>query len=404
MTVDRWGDELCGDPSSLAAWDTAWERFMAFRGDPFAALAAANADDGSFVLGSVFEALYLVLAGSRLDAPGVCSASERARGRAVTERDRAHVTALDHLVVGDFTAAGDHWADLARRTGDFAAIRFAHDVFLHVGDNERRLAAGAEGYELRRGGVGFGLVAGQYSFALNEVGRYTEAEEIGRFALDTDPNDVWARHALAHVYEETDDTPAALALLEDTVDVWHDQDLLANHVWWHLAIRLVAAGRIDAALAVHDRRMPEATTAFRLCDQTSLLWRAELAGADVGDRWAPLADRWDTIAERHTCGFLDLHAVLAYQRSPDHPGAARWRDGLALRSAGGDREIDRVFAEVVAPLAEAFDARGRGDLAAGSAIIDRLGASMARIGGSNAQRAIVPLSFSTSTTPTEGRP
>ena len=56
-------------------------------------------------------------------------------------------------------------------------------------------------------------MVGQHTFALEEVGRYDEAEELGRAALGLDPDDLCARHALAHVYESTDDTPAARELL-----------------------------------------------------------------------------------------------------------------------------------------------------------------------------------------------
>ena len=241
------------------------------------------------------------------------------------------------------------------------------------------------------GRPGGSYVAGQHSFSLNEVGRYAEAEEVGARALDADPDDLWARHALAHVYEHTDNTEAAFALLGETAGRWADQELLATHVWWHLAIRMLAAGKNDAALEIFDDLLPTATTAFRLCDLSSLLWRAELMGIEVGDRWDAMADRWDGVVERHTCGFLDLHATLAFLRRPDHPGADRWFGGLAARPAG-DHEVDAIFDEVVQPLVGAFRQRADGDVAGFGAALDRLGASTARIGGSNAQRELIGLS------------
>ncbi|MGA1051160.1 MAG: hypothetical protein ACO3WU_02580 [Ilumatobacteraceae bacterium] len=403
MLVDRWGDEIAGTPDSVAAWDEAWQRFVTFTGDPVAALTPATETDDTFVLGAVFDALYRVLAGSPLDAPALAALVDVGRSRACTPRESAHVQALDLLVAGEFTAAGVVWASIARETDDFSAARFAHDVFLHVGDDDRRLALSTAALAAHEGRSGWSFVAGQHSFALNEVGRYAEAADIGRVALEADPSDLWARHALAHVYEETDDTSASLVLLRDTADVWAGQDLLANHVWWHLALRLLAAGEHDEVLAIHDERMSEATTAFRLCDQTSILWRAELAGVDVGDRWDELADRWDTISERHTCGFIDLHAVLAYLRRPDHPGAGRWRVGLRDRVESGS-EIDEIFAEVVEPLVRALDTRSRGDLDTAADAVAGLGDTVSRIGGSNAQRAIVPLTFSTSAHAQTGAP
>jgi hypothetical protein len=229
-----------------------------------------------------------------------------------------------------------------------------------------------------------------HSFALNEVGRFDAAEAAGRRALDADPLDLWARHALAHVYEDRTDSVASLELLEQTEDVWSAQDLLATHIWWHLALRLLALGDVDRVLSIFDAQLGSATTPFRLCDMSSLLWRMELDGADVGDRWAVLADRWDAVVERHTCGFLDLHAALTFLRDPLHPGGRRWFDGLRNRPRG-DAEIDAIFAEVVQPLVEGFRARAAGDLVAFHTTLDRLGQSTHRIGGSNAQRALITL-------------
>jgi tetratricopeptide (TPR) repeat protein len=389
VSVDRWEAEITGEAVSVAAWDTAWGEFLHFTGDPLATLAGANRDDDTFAMGPVFTTLYLVLAGSPLDAPALRAEVDRARQRARAERERAHIAAVGLLVQGEFSAAGEAWGRLGA-TGDFAAHRFAHDVFLHLGDNAARLRWSEAALAAGVVPAGRAFADGMHAFALNEVGHYAEAEAFGRAALAADPLDTWARHALAHVYEHTDDTPASLALLAETTTVWSAQELLATHLWWHLALRLLEAGAVGDALAIFDERLVHAGTAFRLADLSSLLWRIELAGHGVGDRWDALADRWDTVAERHTCGFLDLHATLTYVRRPEHPGAARWFAGLATRPAGSS-ELDSIFTQVVAPLVDAFRARADGDHATFAALVDGLGASTARIGGSNAQRALITL-------------
>ncbi len=378
--TDRWGDDTTGTAESIEAWDTAWEEFLHFHGDPLATLAAVNESDGSFVLGPVLCALYNITAGSPLNAPAVVDDLARARERAATDRDRGHANALALAAAGNFTAAADAWADLAANR-DFAAYRFAHDLYLHVGDRDRRLSASERTRQQWIDRPGENFIDGMHSFTLEESGRYNEAIAYGQAALDADPLDLWARHALAHVYEHTNDTESATHLLRDTSDVWAPQDGLAMHVWWHLALRLLAVGAIADVLEIFDEQLPTATTAFRLCDATSLLWRAELAGHDVGDRWDAVADRWDSIANRHTCGFLDLHAALAYIRRPGHPGAGRWFDGLAARP-DGDSEIDEVFADVARPLIAALRQND-------PITLDRLAVDIRRIGGSEAQREIV---------------
>lgn len=388
MIVDRWGVEVAGERSSVDAWNRAWGQFVHFTGDPVATLADATERDGTFVMGPVFTGVYAVLGGSPLDAPVVADSVERARRRDTATSP--HVAALETLARGDFTEAAVRWAEIGVTGADLAAVRFAHDVFLHVGDARRRIDSERAAWAVFDGHPDRHVLEGMLAFSYNEVGDHTRAEEHGRAALDQDSLDLWARHALAHVYEENDDSGATMALLRDTTDVWADQDLLATHVWWHLALRLLATGAIDDVLAIADEMTAGQLGTFGLCDLTSLLWRAELAGHDVGPRWDAVADRWDVVFERHTCGFIDLHAAIGYLRRPDHPGAPRWFDGLDARPRT-EGEIDEIFDEVAAPLIGAFRARATGDTATFGDTVDRLGHDMARIGGSNAQRALITL-------------
>ena len=264
------------------------------------------------------------------------------------------------LVAGEFTAAARAWDEIASAERDFAAVRFAHDLYLHVGDDGGRLASSARAAEAWRGEPGWGFVAGQHAFALEEVGRYGEAEELGRAALDLDPEDLWSRHALAHVYESTDDTAAALELLEGSVEVWDAQELLATHIWWHLALRLLASGDESGALAVFDERMPHASTAFQLCDQTSLLWRLEVGRVR---RRRPLGRAGGALGRRGRAPHLRLPGRA--RRLDIHAPARPSRGGTLVRGLGerpsGTSENDRTFSRVVEPLVEAFCSYAHGD-------------------------------------------
>ena len=162
---------------------------------------------------------------------------------------------------------------------------------------------------------------------------------------------------------------------------WEGQDALALHLWWHLALRYLAVGRRDEALALYDTQRENATTLFRLCDMTSLLWRLDLLGHDTGDRWDVLADRWAGVAERHTCGF-GSPCCATFIRRPDHHGADVWSRSAARPNRGA--EIDDIFESVTKPLVAALRA-------ADPDALDKLTPSLHRIGGSNAQRRIISL-------------
>jgi predicted Zn-dependent protease len=199
---------------------------------------------------------------------------------------------------------------------------------------------------------------------------------------------------LAHVYESENRYDDALALLEGDDADWHQAELLSTHVWWHLALRYVEAGHHDRALHIFDQQVDAALTPFRMSDLTSLLWRLGLEGCDVGDRWNVMADRWAAAVERHTVGFLDVHAAMALGMVADHPGAESFFEGLAMAHSEGATENSVNFREVVRPLVEAVRlfARAGGDPVMMDQAADLLAQTMPtanRIGGSNAQREIL---------------
>ena len=391
MSVDTWGGPVvAGDPASVDAWNAAWVEALHFVGDPFATLAPAIEGDDAFAMGSVFCGTYRVLGGAPFDAPELVADVERAAARAAAPRERAHADALTLLAAGEFTAAAHRWDEISRASRDFAAVRFAHDVYLHIGNAPDRLESSTRAMEVFDDAPGWNLVASQHAFALEAAGHFDEAEAVAWAALDADPLDLWATHALAHVYESVNDQDAAVDLLRSRESTWSKQDGLAVHIWWHLALRLIAAGDHDEVLAIHDRLVPAAQTPFRLCDLTSLLWRLELAGVDVGDRWAHLADAFAARPERHTCGFLDLHQALVYARQPGHPSGQAFHAGVDALDRRIGSENDDTFRSVVRPLIRAIRL-GEVDPASAAAALDRLQPVLHRIGGSNAQRDIIDL-------------
>lgn len=375
---------------TVDAWDAAWIEAMHFVGDPFVTLADANAGDTDFAMGSVFCATYRALGGSSFDAPELMLDLERARERAVSGREAAHLEALELLVAGNFTDAARRWDRVADENVDFAAVRFAHDLYLHVGDVERRVASGERARSRFGGRLAEPYVTGQHAFSLEEAGAYDEAERLGWEALDANPLDLWALHALAHVYESTNNQDAALGMLCSRADTWTAQDGLAVHVHWHHALRMIAGGRFDDAVKLFDCLVPDAQTPFRLSDLASLLWRLEHVGVDVGDRWLVVADRLAARPERHTNGFLDLHMALAFQRVPSHSEAPRFFDGVGPSHAKDNSENGETFRQVVVPLVEAIRIAPQQPVAA-AVLIDSVADRAHCIGGSIAQRDLITI-------------
>ena len=74
---------------------------------------------------------------------------------------------------------------------------------------------------------------------------------------------------------------------------WGEGNGFAGHLGWHEALFALETLDHAAALAPFDRYLnPQATEiTLQRVDAASLLWRLQLLGADVGERWQRLARR-----------------------------------------------------------------------------------------------------------------
>ena len=98
----------------------------------------------------------------------------------------------------------------------------------------------------------YGNVYGKLCFGYEECGQYSEAEKAGSVALEHTPNDIWAIHSMAHVYEETLRPKTGTAFLDKTADNWRPRANLVTHVWWHNALFHLQMGDFEAALSLFD--------------------------------------------------------------------------------------------------------------------------------------------------------
>jgi predicted Zn-dependent protease len=396
MRVDEFGNEMSARfDETVAAWRRAVHELLDFTGDPIATLDNVNESDPAFVMGPVFTTAYRILGGAQPTGSAVVGglALLDERGDHATQRERAHTAAVRSLVEGEFEDAARQWdAITIAHPRDLLALKLTHDVCLHIGDDDIRLPSARRAVEsaaFNPAERATAVLDANLSFALEEVGQYEEAEQWGRAALAAEPSDLWARHALAHVYEATERHDDALKLLVPTSSQWSAQTLLANHIWWHVGLRLLNHGSIVEAVDVLDRELVS-RTAFGLADSTSLLWRIELASAPSapGLRWESLVEHWANITERHTCGFLDVHAAMAFSTSPG-PQASRFWEGLEASHAEGDTFNDRTFREVVKPIVSSLRMFGEADHVSARDTIESVGSSLRRTGGSVVQREIV---------------
>jgi len=396
MAKDQQGLPLAGAPESAAAFDRAVADYWGLTGDPVGVLKSALADDPSFALGAIAVADLFLIGGFRGDHPEVTkalAAAETAIGGA-SERERRHLAAAKAWTSGRVFDGERIWDDiLADHPTDALALRLVEDAhFFHghslaIRDSVARVLPAWE-----RGNPLTSFVLGAYAFGLEESGELARAEAVGREALAGNPADGWATHALAHVFETANRQEEGIALLKSTRPNWRPAHFMAGHNGWHLGAFLIELGRFDEALADYDRfaapKLADDLTLGRV-DAASLLWRLELAGVDVGDRWRPVAEAWMRHVDDHVSAFNDLHLALAAARSPDASDAGRVRASLDAYQRLGAGDNHRVTFEVGRALVDGVLAFGAGAYGEAIGALSSARNEAIRIGGSHAQRDIV---------------
>ena len=396
MPKDQQGLTLAGSAASAAAFDRAVADYFALGGDPVGGLRRALVEDPSFALGAVAIAGLFMIGGFRGDhaeVVGALGAAEAAIGGA-SPRERRHLAAAKALAAGRSAEAIRLWeAILVDHPTDALALRFSQDAYFLLGESfairdsvARVLPAWDRDNPLTS------FVLGLYAFGLEEAGDLIRAEHFGREALARNPADAWAVHALAHVLETANRQREGIAFLKGSRPSWGGAHFMAGHNGWHLALYLIEEGRFAEVLADYDRftapKLADDATLDRI-DAASLLWRLELAGVDIGERWAPVARQWMAHVDDHVLAFNDLHLAFAAARSGDADDVARLRASLDDYERVGAGDNRQVTVEVGRSLIDGALRFAERDYAGAVEAILPVRYRAFRIGGSHAQRDIV---------------
>jgi tetratricopeptide (TPR) repeat protein len=396
---DRRGLEVSTrDADALALYEEAAELAHGYYVDPIAVADRALERDPQFAMAHCLKAAIGVMGAEQAGLP-LIDASVRAveaLGAQATDRERAHAAAARAWLEGDFERAAQRYGDIVlEHPHDLLALQSAHLIDFYTGESSLlrdRIAQVLGDWNERV--PGYGYVLGMYAFGLEETAAYSRAEDAGLKALDLNPRDPWAVHAVAHVMEMQGRIGEGIEFLNRTAGDWAPGNGLAFHQWWHLALYHLDRGEAALAVELYDTKIHPAATqvALELVDATSLLWRLRLRGVDVGNRWADVAEGWAGTAEDGFYAFNDVHALISYLASGRDCDAERVLETLGRRA--GDLDTNgRMSRDVGAPLGRGIAALARGH--AGTAIeqILPMRTRAHRFGGSHAQRDLVHLTL-----------
>ncbi len=213
---------------------------------------------------------------------------------------------------------------------------------------------------------------------------------MGKQAVELDPEDLWAVHAVTHVFEMQGRLAEGLAWLDYPADAWDDRNPFKGHLWWHRALFLLERGDHDEALALYDRSIRPDPSGFYLDVQnaSALLARLEFLGVDVGARWSELAEQLETRLDDHVLAFTDASAMMAWAADGRAAAAGEFRASLEAFAATPGNTAAATMAPVTVPVCEAILAHGRGDCGRAVELLLPLRHAFIALGASHAQRDV----------------
>jgi len=308
----------------------------------------------------------------------------------LNDRESRHAKALAHLASGQFKSAA-HTLDevVIAYPHDMLALRIAHYLHFYCGGGtEMSASLNVALNSWEPGDPYYGYLKGMQSFALEESGNFSEAEAAGHEALEYNRKDIWAAHAVNHVYQMTSAFDQGLEFIESNESEWNDINNFVHHMYWHKGLHFINAKKYDAALDLYDERLvtPLADDFYLdACNSASLLWRLEMVGVDVGNRWEALETLSKPRVDDDELVFTTLHYLMAPARLGDEDAVEK---GLAHFDAWSreDTTQGKVASQVGLKMARGIALLGKKQFEEGAKLLNSVRQNIHLIGGSHAQR------------------
>ncbi len=383
-------------PAGLDHFEHGVRLLQCYNGDPLSIADAALAEAPDMIMAHALRA-WLLLLSTEASALAVARASwELASRLPANEREGGHLAAIGQLLDGRWREAARTLEDVSiAYPRDALALVAGHQLDFFTGQARMlrdRIARVLPEWHARL--PGYHSLLGMHAFGLEECGDYARAEAIGRRAVELEPRDGWAQHAVAHVFEMSGRKREGIAWMRANPDAWSRDSFFAVHNWWHLAVFHLDLGEIDAVLELFDGVIygNRSGIVLEMIDAAALLWRLELRGVDVGDRWTAVADGWEPHAAAGNYTFNDVHAAMAFLRAGRKASLSSLLDAqdAAMARAEDNAESTRHVGRPVTLALADFQQGNYREAAQGLRRV-RNGASL--FGGSHAQRDLLDLTL-----------
>lgn len=362
-----------------------------------------NEADPNFVMGKVLtHGMSILGTGSttRLDSTlkkGIEDMILLAQSTPNTTREQQHVEAVKLWADGHMSGAAKVWENiLVDHPTDMLALKFAHDTYFYSGQGIQIRDSVARVFSSWKPEIPYyENLYGMLAFGLEETRLYDKAKEMATKGLELKRDDAWATHALAHVYEMTGQQQIGIDFLEKTNENWAPSRLLACHNYWHWALFAIEQGQYEVALTIYDKYLAPRITAdnfLDIVDNTALLFRLQMEGVDVGNRWTRVNECCSPHSQDHILVFNDVHLLMSYLGSSDNKSTELLMGSLyEFVESCGATDQGKIFKSIGIDLFKAFIEYNSENYGAAVKILNSIRYKIVTIGGSDAQRDIFNL-------------
>ena len=301
MTTDAHGNPTTGSVSAIERFDATLDRLLRYDAAVLDLWRALAADEPDFPMGQAMTAYLMLSATDAPTLPAAREAADKLRRLPLNARETGHAGAIDAWVDGRLARRGAPARRPARAVAGRPARPPGRPPARLLPRRRRRTSATA--WAARSAASTRASALRASSWACTPSGSRSPAttgrpRTAGLAAVERNPDDVWAIHAVVHTYEMQGRVDEGIRFLRRREGDWGDGNLFTVHNWWHLALYLLEAGQPDGALAIYDEHLHNAGSAgvpLEMLDASALLWRLQLDG--VGHA-ATASQLWPTPGPR----------------------------------------------------------------------------------------------------------
>jgi tetratricopeptide (TPR) repeat protein len=234
------------------------------------------------------------------------------------------------------------------------AIKFASDTYFYAGDRDMlrdSVARILPVWERSSDRPLKSYLYGMHAFGLGETNMIERAEKEARFALDLNPDDGWATHALAHALEYAGEVSQGIDFLKKTNQDWQKSDIIKPHIDWHWALYEIENGNKDIAediLTNHLLNQDTEMSMLDFVDVASLVYRLKLAGQNGSNIYSSnrLKIFLNDHLHDHMLIFNDLHIYFILDDHIDLENRNNFLRELKESYETSDSDLNQVYRQV----------------------------------------------------------